>query len=280
MGNLDNATAAGVGIDQPAPDQSGIAAPEATTAPEATPEEAPAEYTPEQVAAWRTDAENKAAWQKAYTERDQQLAQMKAQAEYERQAFQNDPNNQLVMRARALMAQDPSLYPEVAQFVASGGKQTGPVDPFIGQLANNLRQSEDRLRGLEYKIQEEDRARVEAQATAHVREFRENHAEDFPDTPEGEKAFGEFYKRAMAETDAANLEHAHRILNYDAIIARARESARTEMDGVELEKGEAASGIQPGAHEEEGFDGYRGDGAFRKARERAMEMDNNDYDEE
>lgn len=280
MEQLDHATDTAVQTDQAVPVQSGEDTAPDTTAgqtPGGTPDTHPEEYTPEQIAQWREAFENKSAWQKSSTQRDQELAYMRRQFDAERQSWLNDPTTRQLMQAREIMQKDPSLAVELERYVATQGKAQGPLDPFTQNIAINLRKTQDQLRAIQYEKEQADRQRVEDATLAHVEAFREKHPDKFGDGMD--EAFNEFYDRAMRETDVADLEDAFLLLYRDEVIARAREAARTESDAVEGEKLEAASGIQPGAPDDEAFQGFRRDFNFRETRQRAMQHDTNDYEE-
>lgn len=280
---VDHATEAAVPTDQAAAVQSAPVADAAPSTegqtPGGTPDTHPEEYTPEQIRQWRADSENKSAWQKAQTERDQQLAEMRRQLEQERQSWYGDPTVQQIMQAKAIMQQDPTLQAELERYNATGGKPQGPMDPYMAQLATKLRQSEDRLRKIEFQAQEADRSEVERQIVAKAETFRSAHEDEFPNTPDGDAAFTAFYNRMMAETDVVEFEDAYLLLERDKVIAKARESARAELAAVKADQLAASTGIQPGAADEEAFRGYRNDSSFRKTRENAMQHDNYEWEE-
>jgi hypothetical protein len=272
--------------DQLAPAQSGAeaevtapkAAPEGQT-PGGTPGTHPEEYTPEQVREWREAYDNKRAWQTAQTQRDQQQAERRHQLEQAWQSWHSDPTVQQIMKARAIMQQDPTLHAELERFNATSGKAQGPIDPYMAQMAGALRQTQDQLRAIQYERQDADRQRVMEATTAHVNAFREKHADEFGEGPEGDAAFSAFYERAMAETDVADLEDAYLLVERDKVFAKERERARAELAGVKADQLAASTGIQPGAAEQEDFTGFRNDPSFRKTRERAMQNDGIEWEE-
>jgi len=118
--------------------------------------------------------------------------------------------------------------------------------------------------------QQRQEAALQAEVQKHVSTFREAHADEFGQTPEGEKAFGEFLEAYRTNTDVTDFEDAYKILRFDTLQARAREAGRTSVEQAEHEA-EQAGTVTPSAHVPDTFEGDPKDREFETARERALQ---------
>lgn len=252
------------------PDQSQAEAPPSET-PAHEPDAAPAfsleGLDPTQVQAWQKDSENRHEWQKANTQKAQELAEqrraLEQQAQYWQQ-FQNDPVVRALAQARERIAQNPELLADVERFNA-GTAQPGQQqsDPLVNTLYGKVQTLEQQLAAQQYHEQEEARNAAALAAQQAVEKFRSEHEMT-------DEQFGQFYQNVYIPSGVPDLETAFKIYDYDGAQARARQQAQTEVEAVENEKAQAASTVVPGSHTPDVYEGNPHDTEFEGARSRSM----------
>lgn len=263
--------------DQPADTTlAGTPAPEVPELPEGLTAE---DLTPEQVAKYKEAHENYHKWAKSNTEEAQRIAEERRAIQQEREqmmAFRNDPVTQRLWATYQQVQQNPELLNDIESFnewIAS--KQGAQAAPGVApQLLNRVQTLEQTLAQQRQAAYEQEMAEAKLAADNAVKSFREGHADMFPDTPEGDAAFGEFYNKAYVPSGVVDLESAFKIYDYDGAQARARQAAQGEVDAVDAEKANAASTVVPGSHTPDIVEGDPHDTNFEGARQRSMALYN------
>lgn len=238
----------GAGTDQPA-------APASETGPSPGQPETPWHegLDADQVDTWHKSHDNRDQWYRENTQRSQALSEQRAALDAQTRRFYSNPVNRRVHELSQQVYNPDGTVNEqrFAQLerLAAGMQQGGGQDPLVAGLAGQIRELQGRVQQVQWAGQQAQEAQVQAETLAAVEQYREQHADMYPDTPEGDAAIQAFVRSALDEVGTTNLEYAHRALYFDQELGRARESARETMTDKEVQAQATATGLQPGAHE-------------------------------
>ena len=278
--------------------QAGDGAPDGTTPETPTPDSAPVEtpepvtytigentYSEDEMSALIQDATNARNAIAEATRRNQEAS--KRQEDLDR-ITQSERYKQ-IEELYDLVESSPAIAQRFQEMYGLGTGQVRPQgpgwDPAVPMLQHQLREMQEQVGEFAEMRNRAESARLASEFAQWVKdeygaeispEDLENWVEKdyIPNSNDNVRGYAdnlEYMKFHWGRTNGRELMQSK--------LARAREDARKEHDAVENEKREAASGIQPGAHEDEPFDGFLGDASFRKTRERALALDTNEYDE-
>ena len=262
----------GAGTDQPAAPASGTGP--STGQPETPWHEG---LDPAQVETWHKAHDNQHQWSRENTQRSQTLSEQRAAHDAVQRQFYSDPVNRRVHElSQQVYNPDGTLNEQrFAQLerLSAGMQQGGGQDPLVAGLAGQIRNLQGQVQQVQWASQQAQEAQVQTETLAAVEQYRGQHADMYPDTPEGDEAIQAFVRKALDEVGTTNLEYAHRALYFDQEMGRARESARDTMTDQDIQARSAGTGLQPGAHEPPPpVEGDPTDANFDAARERCSQQ--------
>lgn len=227
------------------------------------------ELTAEQIKQWREIATNPQKFVASATQKAQEAASMRAEAErqrveWERQrdSFMNDERTRELVQLRQAIDADPTMYARVQRALAAAQGQQ-QIDSVAGKLMTEVRQLKDWKAREEYERQQRYMSDLQAETGKQLDEFKAAH------TDLSDKQMEEFTAFYESRPDIVSFEDAWRLYSYDQVLAKTRQAAADEVAQVEASKKEAL-GVPPTAHTKVEFQPDSRDTDFEKAREASI----------
>lgn len=261
------------GTDQPAAPASGGA--EVPASEGAAPSPQP-EWSREEVQQWREAYDNQHRWSKENTERAQYVADQQRAFEAATRQFYSDPTNRQIHELRSQLY-NPDGTENAEAFARlerlSQGMSQGGRDPLTSGLLGKVRQLEGTVQQVQWAEYQRQQQAILEMGMREAEAFREQYPDEFPYTPDGERAFEKFMREEYPKAGTDRIADAYLVSRRDQVFAREREAARAEYDGKDAQALSAGSGLRPGAHEPAPpVEGDPTDRNFLGAQERSMQL--------